>query len=340
MSGLEVVDDQTFKVTLAAPFSIFPVKLGYSAFVPLPDAFFSSTPEAFGKKPIGNGPVKFVSWQDNVEIKLTRFDDYKLDDKVKVKDVTVKLYQDQDAAYAGPAVRQPGLPAGRFRRRRSPARSGRPTWASAGIEAPMPTTGIIAFPIYDSRVPEPEPASRPSRWRSTGSEINDKIFFGTRTAGRRRVEPARPRAPGTNDCSDLQVRPDRGQGAAAEGRRLRQGEMVFYYNADGAATRSGWRRPRSSVKNTLGINARAEGLPTFAVFRQQVNAHKMTGLYRAAWQAGLPGRRELDRPAVRHRRLVQRRPVQQPAGRRPLQGGHRGRRRRRPRTPSSPRRRS
>ena len=85
------------------------MKLGYSAFVPLPDAFFTATPEAFGKKPIGNGPVKFVSWADNVEIKLTRFDDYNLDDKVKVKDVTVKLYQDEDGRLPRPAVRQPGL---------------------------------------------------------------------------------------------------------------------------------------------------------------------------------------------------------------------------------------
>jgi oligopeptide transport system substrate-binding protein len=43
-----------------------------------------------------------------------------------------------------------------------------------------------------------------------------------------------------------------------------------------------------SVKNTLGINARAEALPTFAVLRQQVNAHKMKGPYRAAWQEDYP----------------------------------------------------
>ena len=42
MSGLKVVDDQTFEVTLSAPTSIFPTKLGYSAFMPLPDAFFTA----------------------------------------------------------------------------------------------------------------------------------------------------------------------------------------------------------------------------------------------------------------------------------------------------------
>src|SRR5690606_1027337 len=99
MSGLKVVDDYTFTVTLKAPFSIFPTMLGYSAFYPMPDAFFQMDPDEFGRQPIGNGPVKFVSWQDNVEIKLTRFDEYTLDDKVKIKDVVVKLYQDDTAAY-------------------------------------------------------------------------------------------------------------------------------------------------------------------------------------------------------------------------------------------------
>ena len=42
------------------------------------------------------------------------------------------------------------------------------------------------------------------------------------------------------------------------------------------------------VKNNLGINARAEGVPTFAVFRQQINAHKMKGPYRAGWQQDYP----------------------------------------------------
>ena len=51
MSGLEVVDDYTFTVKLQAPFSIFPIKLGYSAYFPMPDAFFTQDQEAFGQEP-------------------------------------------------------------------------------------------------------------------------------------------------------------------------------------------------------------------------------------------------------------------------------------------------
>ena len=52
LSGLKVVDDTTFTVTLTAPFSQFPVELGFDAFDPLPKAFFDD-PEKFDSAPIG-----------------------------------------------------------------------------------------------------------------------------------------------------------------------------------------------------------------------------------------------------------------------------------------------
>ena len=101
MSGLNKVDDLTFEITLSAPNSAFESAIGYSAFNPLPQSFFDAGDDktAWGKSPVGNGPFKFVSWTDNQEIKLTRNDDY-AGEKAKVKDVTIKIYQDADAAYA------------------------------------------------------------------------------------------------------------------------------------------------------------------------------------------------------------------------------------------------
>ena len=57
MSGLKVVDDKTFTITTSEPVSNLPVRLGYSAYSPLPDVFFAD-PKAFEKKPIGAGPVQ------------------------------------------------------------------------------------------------------------------------------------------------------------------------------------------------------------------------------------------------------------------------------------------
>jgi oligopeptide transport system substrate-binding protein len=283
MSGLKVVDDTTFTVTLSAPFSIFPTKLGYSAFMPLPDAFFTSTPEAFGKKPIGNGPVKFVSWTDNADIKLTRFDDYTLDDKVKIKDVDVKLYDEDSAGYDD-------LVSGTldFMNQVPTASLAGDKWKSdlgeRAHQSPIPTTGIISFPMYDKRFQNPD-LRRAVSMAIDRQAINDKIFFGTRPPATSWSNPLTPGG-GKDDCTACKFDPAAAKAELAKAGGFK-GDMVFYYNAD--ASHKDWMEAvANSVKNTLGISARAEGVPTFAVFRQQINAHQMRGPYRAAWQQDYP----------------------------------------------------
>jgi oligopeptide transport system substrate-binding protein len=283
LSGLKVIDDTTFEVTLSAPFSIFPTKLGYSAFMPLPDAFFTSTPDAFGKKPIGNGPVKFVSWVDNQDIKLTRFDDYTLDDKVKIKDVDVKLYDTDTAGYddlvSGSLDQMYQIPvsalAGDKWKTDLPDR-----WH----EAPVPTTGIVSFPIYDKRFQNADLRKAVSLAIDRQS-ISDKIFFGSRKPA---TSWSNPLTPGDTQgsCTVCKFDPVAAKAALAKAGGFK-GDLVFYYNGD--ASHKEWMEAvANSVKNALGISARAEAIPTFAVFRQQINAHQMKGPYRAAWQQDYP----------------------------------------------------
>jgi len=283
MSGLKVVDDTTFTVTLNAPFSIFPTKLGYSAFMPLPDVFFTETPDAFGKKPIGNGPVKFVSWVDNQDIKLTRFDDYTLSDKVKIKDIDIKMYEKDTAAYDD-------LVSGSldFMEQVPTASLAGDKWKTdlpdRAHEAPTPTTGIIAFPMYDKRFQNAD-LRRAVSMAIDRQSISDKIFFGSRKPADTWSNPLTPG--GTKgDCTICKFDPAAAKAALAKAGGFK-GDMVFYYNAD--SSHKAWMDAvANSVKNTLGISARAEGIPTFAVFRQQVGAHKMKGPYRAAWQQDYP----------------------------------------------------
>ncbi|MFD0782871.1 ABC transporter substrate-binding protein [Micromonospora azadirachtae] len=283
MSGLKVVDDYTFEVTLGAPTAVFPTKLGYSAFVPLPDVFFTQTPDEFGKKPVGNGPVKFVSWEDDVSIKLTRFDDYTLRDKMKIKDVEVKLYQEDTAAYndllAGNLDFQQQVPVSALAGDKWKA-----DLADRAIQSTTPSTGIIAFPMYDPKFKDAK-LRKAISLAVNRQEITDKIFFGNRTPADSWANPLTPGAVAGN-CTACQFNPDEAKRLFAESSGY-QGDMVFYYNAD--ASHKEWMEAvAQSVKNVLGINARAEGIPTFAVFREQINAHKMTGPYRAGWQQDYP----------------------------------------------------
>ncbi|MBD4650284.1 ABC transporter substrate-binding protein, partial [Xanthomonas citri pv. citri] len=59
MSGLKVVDDHTFTIKTTEKVSNLKVRLGYTAFAPLPDAFLKDpTNKKWEKMPIGAGPYK------------------------------------------------------------------------------------------------------------------------------------------------------------------------------------------------------------------------------------------------------------------------------------------
>ncbi|NYF55199.1 peptide ABC transporter substrate-binding protein [Micromonospora purpureochromogenes] len=283
MSGLKVVDDWNFEVTLAAPTAVFPTKLGYSTFMPLPDAFFAGKAEDFGKKPIGNGPVKFVSWENNVAIKLTRFDDYSLRDKMKIKDVNVKIYQDDTAAYSD-------LVSGNldFMQQVPVSSLAGDNWKNdlgdRAISSTTPVTGIIAFPIYDARFKNAD-LRKAISLSINRQEISDKIFFGNRKPADSWANPLTPGAkPGNCTACKFDVEQAKALYAKSGGFK---GQLKLYYNAD--ASHKEWMEAvAQQIKTNLGIDAVATGVPTFAVFRQNINAHKMDGMYRAGWQQDYP----------------------------------------------------
>lgn len=284
MKGLKVVDDTTFEVTLSAPFAAFEKKIRYSAFMPLPKAFLDNPdPAAFGKKPVGNGPTKFVSWQDNASIKVERFDDYKGDDKVKVKGIEFKIYQEDTAAYADLLSNNldgmETIPAN--------ALAGSKWKADLGdriLERDIPVMQIIAFPMYDPRFQKKELRQAVSL-AINREEIADKIFEGTRTPSASFISN---QTEGSRDdaCKYCVFDPAQAKQKLQQAGGF-QGEMAFFYNAD--ASHKDWMEAvASQVKQNLGINAVAKPVPTFAQFRQQVNAYTMTGPYRAAWQEDYP----------------------------------------------------
>ena len=94
-----MVDDYTFTIKTTEPVSNLPVRLGYTAFAPLPDAFFDD-PKAFEKKPIGAGPYEVVKYEPGKSAELQKFADYGGDAaKGNVEKITFRMYTEVDAAY-------------------------------------------------------------------------------------------------------------------------------------------------------------------------------------------------------------------------------------------------
>src|SRR5699024_6109381 len=98
LSGLEVIDDLTFEVTLKEAAADFPDRLGYSAYFPLPEVAFEDM-EAFGEKPISNGPYVLDEWNHDVDAVLSTNPDYEGNRTPQNDGLTFKFYTDPDAAY-------------------------------------------------------------------------------------------------------------------------------------------------------------------------------------------------------------------------------------------------
>ena len=99
LTGLVKVDDHTFTVALKAPASDFALRLGYSAFYPLPESAYADM-KAFGEKPIGNGPYTLSSWEHDSQAVLVKNPSYQGSRTVANEGITFTFYQDYDAAYS------------------------------------------------------------------------------------------------------------------------------------------------------------------------------------------------------------------------------------------------
>jgi oligopeptide transport system substrate-binding protein len=306
MEGLKVVDDTTFTVTLSAPSNLWPIKTGYSAFMPLPKAAFADL-EGFGKKPIGNGPFKFVSWTENVDLKVTRFDDYKGDDKPKVKDVVFKVYQEDTAAYAD--VQSNNLdfldqvPAAMLQGDKYKSDFG-----DHATSVPVAVSNLLEFPKYRKEYQNPKFRQAISL-AIDRDLITDKIFNKSRIPSKSWSNPA---ASGFKDgaCRDLctfdparatALLQEAGVTVSPDGKFTSNGVtsvLTIQYNADSA--HKDWVDATcNSIQNTLKIKCTGKPIPTFGEHRTIIDERKATSMFRSAWQQDYPSIENWLNPLLR-----------------------------------------
>ncbi|MEU1707575.1 ABC transporter substrate-binding protein [Streptomyces sp. NPDC005706] len=99
LSGLKLVDDSTFTLTMDSPNNDVPYMLATLPFCPMPESAFKD-PVKYDKHPIGNGPYVLTKLDPQVEAVLQRDKNYKgwVPDSAASK-IVFRVYTDDNTAY-------------------------------------------------------------------------------------------------------------------------------------------------------------------------------------------------------------------------------------------------
>lgn len=291
LSGLKVTGDRTFTVALTQKFSTFPDTLGYNAFAPLPQAFFTDH-TGWLKKPVGNGPYMIDSYTKGSQMSLRKWDAYPGTDKAQNGGVDLKVYTDNNTAYtdlmAGNLDLVDDVPAAQLKNVKKDL-------GDRYLNTPAGIIQTLAFPYYDAQ------------WNKSASnkvrqglsmainrkQITQTIFQNTRTPATDWTSPVLGAAGGYKSglCgSSCDYDPAQAKKLVQEGGGLPGGQVKISYNADTGSHKEWVDAVCNSINNALGNEKACVGNPigTFADFRNQITQHKMSGPFRAGWQMDYP----------------------------------------------------
>src|SRR5829696_2908912 len=285
MSGLKVVDDLTFTIQTSEPVSNLPVRLGYSAFAPLPDSFFAD-PKAFEKKPIGAGPFK-VDSISNTEFVLSKFADFSGTKKANVDKLTFRVYQDPAAAYADAVagsldyIDDSNIPLDQF-----VGDAYKNDFPDRTIQRESLSTGWIDFSPYDPQLKDNVELRKALSRAIDRDLIVKQIFSNTRTPATGWVSPGvdgyKP-----DTCGDSCKFDAAAAKQAFEAAGGYEGTLTMTYNAD--SPNKAWSEAVcNSIKNTLGIECVAVPTVDFATFNKKIDAGDLKGIFRSSWQMDYP----------------------------------------------------
>ena len=293
MEGLKVVDDTTFTVELAQPESDFPLRLGYTAFYPLPESAYDD-PKAFGQNPIGNGPYKLAAdgWKHDVSIELVPNEKYDGPRKAKNGGVTFKIFNNFDAAYTD--VKSDNLdildqvpPSG--------LQNFKDDFEGRNVNQPYAGNATMTLPSY---LPEFQGEAGTMRRQAISMAIDrqqiiDKIFYGNKKIATEFTSPVidgyEAALPGSEvlkfDAAKAKELWDKAEAIEPwpAGKAL-----TITSNIDGAGNKEYITAMANQISTNLGIKAELNPIATFKEMRALVNEKKLTGASRAGWQADYP----------------------------------------------------
>lgn len=282
MSGLRVIDDQTFEVTLTDPYAQWPTTVGYTAFFPMPQAFFDN-PEGFGEQPIGNGPFKAdEAFQDGVGITLTRFDEFGGEEPAKAEGVEFRVYTEINTAYndlqAGSLDVMDELPPDAIA-------SAEDQFGDRLKTQPQGDITSLGFPTYDERFADPE-VRKAFSMAIDRQAITESIFQGTRTPAASFVSPV---VDGYREdaCEACELNVEEANRILDEAGFDRSEPVDLWFNA-GAGHEEWMQAIGNQLRENLDVEYQLRGDLQFAEYLPLQDEKGMTGPFRSGWVMDYP----------------------------------------------------
>lgn len=288
MEGLKVVDDTTFTVELTQPESDFPLRLGYSAFFPLPDSALEDM-AAFGENPVGNGPYKLLEWNHNQDATIVPNEDYDGGRAPQNDGIKFVFYPTYDSAYADLLSDNldvlDNIPDQAFSTFEDELSGRSINQASAVFQSFTIPERLEHFSGEEGVLRRQAISLAINR-----DEITQTIFEGTRTPATDFTSPVIAGHSDSLEGADiLSYDPDRAKELWAQADAISpwSGEFTISYNADGG--HQAWvDATANSIRNTLGIDALGNPYPDFKSLRDDVTNRTINGAFRTGWQADYP----------------------------------------------------
>jgi peptide/nickel transport system substrate-binding protein/oligopeptide transport system substrate-binding protein len=284
LSGLKVVDQQTFTVTLTGPFSQFPLTLAFTGFAPMPKAAFNDL-KSYDQRPIGNGPfmITGAGWDHNKQITLQKFAGYKGGRPAHADGLTFKIYASRDAAYTDLQANRVDIletipPA--------KAAEAKRLLGDRYVTTPSGTMDYLEFPLYDKRFQNQDLRYAISMAIDRQSIVN-AVFNGTFKPTGSIVAPIvpgyRPNSCGMPCTYNAQQAKSYFQKAGGFKGTLE----LWFSNADPSYEQ--WMTDvANQLKQNLGItDVKFRKIPQ-ADYLSNLSDHKATGPYRANWIMDYP----------------------------------------------------
>ena len=293
LSGLVLKDDTTIEVKLSQPEADWPLRLGYSAFMPLPSAALTD-PKAYGENPVGNGPYKMAkegAWQHDSQIELVKNADYKGTREAKNGGVTFKFYTDPAPAYTDIQANNLDvtdvLPTNALQTYTT-------DFPDNHLNKPYAGNSTLNIPSY---LPEFTGEAGKLRRQAISMAINREeitkvIFNGTRIPAKDFTSPA---VDGYNDNVEgsdvLKFDAAKAKDAWAKADAISpwpaDKTLQLAYNTDGG-NKEWIDAVANNLKNNLGIKAEGQAFAKFAEILNLRTAKTLPGFTRAGWQADYP----------------------------------------------------